>query len=235
MWDHSATGFTAIPEVSSPVWRLVEISRAVHLNFQKGQSSYTLVKRSKLSFSCRCFPVLLARSIHFPLNHLIVGFRSRSLASTLAMKLASPPDNMQKSAISTEGCHFDLSAFKLPKKLRRPVFCQSQTPTITAQASCDRGTYPRWWRWSVASQWAGWRVGGSQSACPSPLEAVHLQGTTLLIQERGTVTKSVPLQKRYLAAPHRTLWLICSYSFVRIRESLEQPHITVPHYIENKV
>lgn len=51
----------------------------------------TLVNRSKVSFSCKCFPVLLARSIHFPLNHLIVGLRRRSLASTLATKVMSPP------------------------------------------------------------------------------------------------------------------------------------------------
>lgn len=51
----------------------------------------TLVRRSKLSFSCRCFPVLLARSIHFPLNHLTVGLRSKSLASTFAIKVMSPP------------------------------------------------------------------------------------------------------------------------------------------------
>lgn len=51
----------------------------------------TLVSRSNVSFSCKCFPVLLARSIHFPLNHLTVGLRRRSLASTLAVKLTSPP------------------------------------------------------------------------------------------------------------------------------------------------
>jgi len=51
----------------------------------------TLVSRSKLSLSWRCFPVLLARSIHFPLNHLIVGLRRRSFASTLATKVMSPP------------------------------------------------------------------------------------------------------------------------------------------------
>ena len=46
----------------------------------------TLVIRSKVSLSCRCFPVLLARSIHLPLTHFTVGLRRRSLASTLAMK-----------------------------------------------------------------------------------------------------------------------------------------------------
>lgn len=51
----------------------------------------TFVSRSNVSLSCKCFPVLLARSIHFPLNHLMVGLRRRSLASTLATKLASPP------------------------------------------------------------------------------------------------------------------------------------------------
>ena len=51
----------------------------------------TLVSRSKVSLSCRCFPVLLARSIHLPLNHFTVGLRRRSLASTLAMKWMSAP------------------------------------------------------------------------------------------------------------------------------------------------
>lgn len=51
----------------------------------------TLDNLSKVSFSCKCFPVLLARSIHFPLNHLIVGLRRRSLASTLATNVTSPP------------------------------------------------------------------------------------------------------------------------------------------------
>lgn len=51
----------------------------------------TFVNRSNVSLSCKCFPVLLARSIHFPLNHLMFGLRRRSLASTLAMKLTSPP------------------------------------------------------------------------------------------------------------------------------------------------
>lgn len=51
----------------------------------------TFVLRSKVSFSCRCFPDLLARSIHFPLNHLMVGFFSRDSAFTLATKVMFSP------------------------------------------------------------------------------------------------------------------------------------------------
>lgn len=58
---------------------------------KKEKWRHTLVWRSKDSFSCRCFPALLARSIHFPLNHLTFGFRRRSLASTLAINVIFPP------------------------------------------------------------------------------------------------------------------------------------------------
>lgn len=58
---------------------------------KKEKQRHTLVWRSKDSFSCRCFPALLARSIHFPLNHLTFGFRRRSLASTLAINVIFPP------------------------------------------------------------------------------------------------------------------------------------------------
>lgn len=62
----------------------------------------TLVIRSKVSFSCKCFPVLLARSIHFPLNHLMVGLRRRSLASTLATKVMSPPLGTKQYNMTTD-------------------------------------------------------------------------------------------------------------------------------------
>lgn len=63
----------------------------------------TLLARSNVSFSCKCFPVLLARSIHFPLNHLIVGLRRRSLASTLATNVMSPPLGTEQCS-TTVGC-----------------------------------------------------------------------------------------------------------------------------------
>lgn len=52
----------------------------------------TLVLRSNDSLSCRCFPDLLARSIHFPLNHLTVGFFSNDVALTLATNVMFPPE-----------------------------------------------------------------------------------------------------------------------------------------------
>lgn len=63
---------------------------------KKEKQRHTLVWRSKDSFSCRCFPALLARSIHFPLNHLTFGFRRRSLASTLAINVIFPPFRKRK-------------------------------------------------------------------------------------------------------------------------------------------
>ena len=61
-----------------------------------GGQSHTRECLSKVSFSWRCFPALLARSIHFPLNHLIVGFLRRSSALTLAIKVIfSPREKVQ--------------------------------------------------------------------------------------------------------------------------------------------
>lgn len=57
----------------------------------------TLVLRSKVSFSWRCFPDLLARSIHFPLNHLMVGFFSRDSAFTLATNVMFSPGHDKSS------------------------------------------------------------------------------------------------------------------------------------------
>lgn len=59
--------------------------------FQCLQHVSTLVLRSNDSFSCRCFPDLLARSIHFPLNHLTVGFFSSDSAFTLATNVIFSP------------------------------------------------------------------------------------------------------------------------------------------------
>lgn len=53
--------------------------------------SSTLLWRSYDSFSCRCFPDLLARSIHFPLNHLTEGFFSSDSAFTLARNVMFCP------------------------------------------------------------------------------------------------------------------------------------------------
>lgn len=64
----------------------------------------TLVLRSYVSFSCRCFPDLLARSIHFPLNHLTVGFFSNDSAFTLATNVMFSP--AQKNGLLCGSAHY---------------------------------------------------------------------------------------------------------------------------------
>lgn len=100
----------------------------------------TFVCRSKVSFSCRCFPVLLARSIHLPLNHLMVGLRRRSLASTLAMKVMSPPLTHIESTVLE--CHRaseslrqfnfnDIRGMLIGLALLLALFCTENSPTAT--------------------------------------------------------------------------------------------------------
>lgn len=93
---------------SAKAWYIwVAISRALARYYSKS----TFENRSNVSFSCRCFPVLLARSIHFPLNHLIVGLRRRSLASTFAMKVTSPPLETKNTVVKkmSHNCPIDES------------------------------------------------------------------------------------------------------------------------------
>lgn len=71
----------AVEEAAPGIWR-----RAPDVS-----SPPALVPRSYASFSCRCFPDLLARSIHFPLNHFTEGFFSSDSAFTLAVKVMLRP------------------------------------------------------------------------------------------------------------------------------------------------
>lgn len=155
----------------------------------------TFVCRSKVSFSCRCFPVLLARSIHLPLNHLIVGLRRRSLASTLAMKVMSPP------LIQVESTGRGLRLGTM-----HPTFAQSKKLTVLKLNFDDvQGviiilsqffflilfiffavlcavTHPQSQWHSGVSRSAGWTAAGCRWACPAPRAAGPLPGTTLLSQ-----------------------------------------------------
>lgn len=70
-----------------------------------GLKGHTRVCLSKVSFSWRCFPALLARSIHFPLNHLMVGFLRRSSALTLAIKVIFSP----RESTSDSDCGFKIA------------------------------------------------------------------------------------------------------------------------------
>lgn len=55
---------------------------------------------------------MLARSIHFPLNHLTLGFLRRSSALTLAIKLILSPRRSTSDADSFKSCHLFCSHLK---------------------------------------------------------------------------------------------------------------------------
>lgn len=81
-------------------------------------SHITFVLRSYVSFSCRCFPDLLARSIHFPLNHLMVGFFSNDSAFTLATNVMFSPAQKNNLACGLSlrfCCYFVYSVMKVYK------------------------------------------------------------------------------------------------------------------------
>lgn len=113
----------------------------------------TFVNRSNVSLSCKCFPVLLARSIHFPLNHLMFGLRRRSLPSTLAMKLTSPPLDAGNTKVSgclhcTEMCALCLkTVFGKNQKICWPVCAWGDKISFTTQSSFLYVTQV--WMWMI--------------------------------------------------------------------------------------